>query len=206
MSASEPEASDGPQSISLDEPVFRVLTDVTFPVVLPPGASQTFDIDFVPSTLGKVSSTAIIFTDDPIDGVLSVDLNGCGISDYLTLHQGARTLRFSGHPGGPFDPTVQTVVISNHAAAAQNWSILVPTWLGVSSASGTTEANAMTELSVSVNAAGASLPSGTYSDVIAVSNRETTLTTTCPVVLDVYTSSSVTLSPPSTPRSFELEA
>ena len=77
-----------------------------------------------------------------------------------------------GPAGGLFYPGSQIVVFTNQGAAAQNWSIINPAaWLSVSTGSGSVAGNSSVSLTVSTNAATATLANGVYSATLLLSNQ-----------------------------------
>ena len=79
---------------------------------------------------------------------------------------------FSGTAGGPFTPSSLSFALTNISGASLNWSVgNTSTWLNVSSSSGTlTPGGASATISVSVTGAANSLPFGTYTTAIWITN------------------------------------
>ena len=81
-------------------------------------------------------------------------------------------LTFFGVASGPFYPFTQTVVFTNQAAVAQNWSLInTSAWLVVSAAAGSIAGNGSVSVTVSTNAATAALANGTYPTTMLLSNQ-----------------------------------
>lgn len=77
----------------------------------------------------------------------------------------------SGPVGGPFDPTSQTLVLSNSGTAALNWTLVnTSAWLTVSSNSGTLAGGAASQVSVGIAPPASSLAAGIYDSALLFSN------------------------------------
>jgi hypothetical protein len=76
-----------------------------------------------------------------------------------------------GPVGGPFNVTSQNFLLTNSTGASLNWSLFgVPPWLDASLNGGTLAAGGHTNLIVSLNATASTLPAGTYTASLSISN------------------------------------
>ncbi len=85
---------------------------------------------------------------------------------------------FIGAAGGPFVPTVKTYFLTNHGIVPINWSAQADAGLTLSSTNGSLSPGSGTTVTVSPNAAAASLPAGIYPLAITFSNPTSGLTQT----------------------------
>lgn len=81
-----------------------------------------------------------------------------------------------GQVGGPFSITSQYYTLANSTGSAINWSVsTAPSWLTLSSTSGSVGPNTSTGLTISLSTAASSMPAGTNFATIWITNK-TTLT------------------------------
>ncbi|HUB87007.1 MAG TPA: protease pro-enzyme activation domain-containing protein [Verrucomicrobiae bacterium] len=74
--------------------------------------------------------------------------------------------------GGPFSPGTQAVVFTNMSTAAIPWSLInTCSWLSVSSSGGSIPGNSSVSVTLSTNAATASLANGSYNATLVLSNQ-----------------------------------
>jgi uncharacterized repeat protein (TIGR02543 family) len=102
----------------------------------------------------------------------------------------ATGLSATGAPGGPFTPASATYTLQNPGNSAITWSASqAQPWLTLSSNGGSLAPGASTTVTVSLNATAATLPLGSYSDLVTFSNATNgSGNTTRPVALNVATS------------------
>jgi C1A family cysteine protease len=83
----------------------------------------------------------------------------------------AENFSASGAEGGPFTPSSQTYILRNNGTRSINWSAThTQTWNSVSPASGSLAAGQSVNVTVSLNSAANSLPTGVYADTLAFNN------------------------------------
>jgi len=93
-----------------------------------------------------------------------------------------------GPVGGPFNPASRTYTLTNSTAASINWAASSPAaWLAVTPANGAVAARAASSFSLSLGAAAASLPAGSNSTTVWLTNLATGLAQELEVSLAVET-------------------
>jgi T5SS/PEP-CTERM-associated repeat protein len=104
---------------------------------------------------------------------------GCGALS-VTPSTGAF---FSGWPGGPFFPSIQTYTLTNHGDIALNWQASKSAnWVSLSATSGTLPTGSSTSVTVSINSAANGLTADTYSDTVTFTNTTSAFGSTNRVV------------------------
>ena len=157
---------------------------------LPVGTSATISIVVVPVAGGVITNTAAVVS-SATDS--NPDNNWAAI--LTTVHMGvlgvtpADALVSSGPVGGPFNPASQTYVLTNSGDAGLVWGANINAdWITLSAAGGTLAPGTDTNVTVSINAAAASLARGFYSDTVSFTNLTGSLgSTDCGVTLTVNT-------------------
>ena len=77
----------------------------------------------------------------------------------------------TGSPGGPFNPSADTLTVSNTGSAPMTWAVSNTTnWLKLSSTGGTLAAGGSTTIVASLSVSATNLVSGTYTDAISFVN------------------------------------
>jgi hypothetical protein len=90
--------------------------------------------------------------------------------EFTSKKHPAGELYFLGPEGGPFRSFYATYTLTNHGAAALTWAASVPEPFELTPSSGTLPANSQVTLAFSVQDGGASLPVGSYSNTLWISN------------------------------------
>ncbi len=169
-----------------------------FPMTLAPGASATFDVGFAPTAVRTSTATLTVTSNDRTDPAVSVALSGMGLSSDFGVTP-VDGLIASGHPGGPFTPASQTYsLFAPQAGVAVEYSASVDQpWVEVSPSTGTLAGQTTTSLTVSLTAAATTLTEGAYGATLTVRNELTGQIFTRPIVLSVFTTPIIEVSPAS---------
>jgi len=168
-----------------------------FPVVIPPGSSISFDVNFAPEAIDSYQSLLVIETEDVNGGVVEVNLNGAGIPDFLAVTPDAN-LEFSGHPGGPFVPTYHNYQLTNNGTTPLSWTVTCDVaWLNLPSNSGLINPGDTFGLSINTNSDADTLPVGIYQANLVFRNIDTGKEHIRGVLLNVFTESKIWVHPES---------
>lgn len=157
------------------------------------------DVNFAPTSYTDYGAVLAICSDDFDEPVIEVALSGTGIYDYLEVLP-EEEYEFSGHPGGPFIPTVKSYQLTNTGSVIIEWAVDEPNWLDAEPNGGILQSGQSILLAVGPNAYADGLPAGIYEDDVVFIDITTTMEHVRPVSLEVYTDSKIWVSP----RSFEL--
>jgi hypothetical protein len=174
---------------------FKLANVPELPYSLPPGGTLTFDVTYAPTAVGTNLAAVVIESNDKHEPTVAVSREGQGIPDYLTILP-ETGLSGSGHPGGPFDPSSQTYMVSNNSAVGISWvAVGKPSWVTVTPASGGLAAGASATVTVAFSPDAALLPEGFFNDDVVFSNLTTTVAQVRPVALEVFTTPVVRVAP-----------
>ena len=117
------------------------------------------------------------------------------LSDYLAVTPN-EAFASRGHPGGPFIPDNRNYILNNTSGASISWQAnAAEPWVSVSPASGTIPGGGSNSVTVTFTSEINSFPEGIYTNSIAFSNLTTTISQNRAVVLDVFTTSEIHVSP-----------
>ncbi len=174
---------------------FRLENVPTFPVVIPPLDSITFDVNFAPTEVKDYEETLVIYSSDANNPEVEVQLSGRGILDYLEVIPDANFV-FSGHPGGPFVPSNTSYQLTNIGPVTIDWVVdsNIP-WLDLSASGGTLSPGESVTVIVAPNANADSLAEGYYYEQLDFLDVTTTLQQRRAVCLNVYTEPKIWVSP-----------
>jgi hypothetical protein len=113
-------------------------------------------------------------------------INALAPPTYLVISPAAG-LAASGLPGGPFNPSFQSLSLSNHGSTTLSWSLTnIPAWLTANPTNGTLTAGSVaTTITVGFTSVAYTLTSGTYSASLAITDGNTLITQFYPFTLEV---------------------
>ena len=138
--------------------------------------SVTVSINSAANSLGSGTYFSTVVFSNQTSGVSQNRQFNLVVSDPLVLLT-TNGFTASGAAGGPFYPGSQAVTFTNLGATSLNWSLLnAPSWLTISSGSGSLNGHSSVSVAVSTNSATANLANGTYNATLVLSNQSTHLT------------------------------
>jgi subtilisin family serine protease len=187
---------------------FRVETDTSvfhlqknlpaFPLTLTEMSSATFEVGYEPWFDGLSTGTLMIASNDSTDPVVTVALNGTGVSGDIEVTPG-EDLAALGHPGGPFTPSSTTYTLSNPLMKRSlEYAVSVnQPWVSVSLTTGTLAVQTTQSLTVSLNAAADLLAAGDHVADVTIRNLVSGAEVKRRVTLSVFTSPSIGVTPAS---------
>jgi DNA/RNA endonuclease G (NUC1)/PKD repeat protein len=139
------------------------------------------------SLAGGAYSATVMFSDLATGAWVtrSVGLTAL-LPGYLTVGPGTG-FSSTGAAGGPFNPSNQVYTLSNTGSATLNWAASKSaSWFDLSQSSGSLAGGSSTVVTVSITSDANSLPLGSYSDTVGITNTTTGAgNTTRPVTLTV---------------------
>ena len=174
------------------------LTNVpALPASVPPLGSMTFEVVFMPDTVGSYASVVEIESNDADEPGVEVQLTGQGILDYLSVTP-AGSLVSQGHPGGPFNPVSASYTLSNGGPTILNWTVShTQVWVSALPSSGALAVGQSVSVTVGFAAAANALAEGMHHDLITFSNITSSHFEQRSVRLTVFTSPIIAVTPAS---------
>jgi len=145
-----------------------------------------------PSLTHSQIRALILGTAEPLLSLAGTSVTGglinaaAALESTLLVSTGA--LEVEGIPGGPFTPSSIDYTLTNFTAAPINFTVSVDQpWVTLSSASGTIPAGGgSASLTASINEVAESLPNGSYTAEISITNLANSSTVTRPVTLSLF--------------------
>ena len=164
-------ASTGTQNYSISGVPSWLTASSTSGTATVSGTPVSFTVNSSANALAPDTYPATIVFTDTTSNTTALSITAVLVVDDAAVLQVSPTTSMApaGNPGGPFSPASFQYQISTNNQTA-NYSITgLPTWLSVSSASGTATTTPAT-ITFAVNANANSLPIGSYSATIAFTN------------------------------------
>ena len=163
------------------------------------GTSQDVTLAFDSATLtpGTYSRTLPVSSNDPFQPQVSFPVTLTVTTEpYLDVTPAAG-LSAGGLRGGPFTPSGRGFTLTNTGIAPLTWSVTnTAAWLSASPGGGTLAPGASTSVTATLNAAAASLASGSFAGTLTFTNATNGLgNTTRPVALTVLPAGDLVVTP-----------